>query len=194
MHLFILNFKSNSISLYNLRLLNVIKFNETKCAIFLDFSPILFWFCLLHCLKQKYASRRTRPPSTRGPSSNVHPTSKPAASSSHRPSTFSSSTSTRSSNITLNAKRTSAPPPIRGSGGIPKSRVNRSSHHHSQNGEYAVEYPVDYTLVKKMVADNAAAAGQPLFMPYMGTYYYNGVPSYSNMDPSSLKEAIRKQM
>lgn len=93
----------------------------------------------------------------------------------------------------MNTKRSSGPP-IRssGSGGIPKSRVNRS-HHHSQNGEYAVEYP-DYTLVKKLVADNAAAAGQPLFMPYMGTYYYNGVPSYSTMDPSSLKEAIRKQM
>lgn len=95
----------------------------------------------------------------------------------------------------MSTKRSTGPP-IRssGTGGIPKSRVNRS-HHHSQNGEYAVEYPIDYTLVKKLVAtDNAAAAGQPLFMPYMGTYYYNGVPSYTNMDPSSLKEAIRKQM
>lgn len=94
----------------------------------------------------------------------------------------------------MSTKRSSGPP-IRSSGsggGIPKPRVNRS-HHHTQNGEYAVEYPVDYTLVKKIVADNAAA-GQPLFMPYMGTYYYNGVPSYSNMDASSLKEAIRKQM
>lgn len=81
---------------------------------------------------------------------------------------------------------------MRSSGGIPKSRVNRiSNHHHSQNGEF-VDFPVDYSLVKKLVAENAAA--QPLFMPYMGTYYYNGVPSYANMDPSSLKEAIRKQM
>lgn len=147
-----------------------------------------------HSEKSKYTSRRNRPPSTRGPSSNVHPTSKPMGSSSHRPSTFSTSTTTRSSNISLNTKRSSGPPPIRSSGGIPKSRVNRSSHHLTQNGEYAVEFPVDYTLVKKMVADNAAAAGQPLFMPYMGTYYYNGVPSYSSMDPSSLKEAIRKQI
>lgn len=82
---------------------------------------------------------------------------------------------------------------MRSTGGIPKSRVNRiSSHHHSQNGEYAVEYPVEYSLVKKLVADNAAAP--QIFMPYMGTYYYNGVPSYANMDSSSLKEAIRKQM
>lgn len=55
-----------------------------------------------------------------------------------------------------------------------------------------MEFPVDYTLVKKMVADNTSAS--PFLMPYMGTYYYNGVPSYANMDPSSLKEAIRKQM
>lgn len=91
----------------------------------------------------------------------------------------------------MSSKRTGGP--VRSSGGIPKSRVNRiSGHHHSQNGEYAVDFPVDYTLVKKLVADNTAAP--TLFMPYMGTYYYNGVPSYANMDPSSLKEAIRKQM
>lgn len=97
----------------------------------------------------------------------------------------------RSSNISLNSKRNGPVRSSGGSGGIPKSRVSRS-HHHSQNGEYAVEF--DYSLVKKLVTDNAAAP--PLFIapPYLGTYYYNGVPSYSNMDPSSLKEAIRKQM
>lgn len=110
------------------------------------------------------------------------------ANSSHRPSTVNSTTAVRSSNVSLNSKRGA---PVRSSGGIPKSRVSRS-HHHSQNGEYAVEFPVDYSLVKKLVADNTAAP--PLYMPYMGTYYYNGVPSYTNMDPSSLKEAIRKQM
>lgn len=115
------------------------------------------------------------------------------ANSSHRPSaTINNNTaSVRSSNVSLSSKRSG---PVRSSGsggGIPKSRVSRS-HQHSQNGEYVVEFPVDYPLVKKLVADNAAAP--PLFMPYMGTYYYNGVPSYSNMDPSSLKEAIRKQM
>ncbi|XP_031620917.1 la-related protein 1-like isoform X2 [Contarinia nasturtii] len=139
----------------------------------------------------KYPNRRYRPTSTRGPpSSNAHPISKPLANSSHRPSTVSNNTtSTRSTNTTISSKR---PGPVRSSGGIPKSRVNRiSSHHHSQNGEYAVEYPVDFSLVKKLVTDNAAA---PIFMPYMGTYYYNGVPSYANMDPTSLKEAIRKQI
>lgn len=111
------------------------------------------------------------------------------ANSSHRPTAtvHSNTASVRSSNVNLSSKRNG---PVRGSGGIPKSRVSRG--HHSQNGEYAVEFPIDYPLVKKLVADNAAAP--PLFMPYMGTYYYNGVPSYSNMDPSSLKEAIRKQM
>lgn len=56
-----------------------------------------------------------------------------------------------------------------------------------------VEYPVgSLSLVKKMVTDNT---GQPILMPVLqGTYYYNGMPSYANMDPSSLKEAIRKQM
>ncbi|XP_055324606.1 la-related protein 1 isoform X8 [Sitodiplosis mosellana] len=149
--------------------------------------------------KPKYPSRRYRQPSTRGPSTTAHPTSKPLANSSHRPSTVSNTASTRSSNATISSKRTGGP--VRSSGGIPKSRVNRiSGHHHSQNGEYAVEFPVDYSLVKKLVADNtaaaaaAAAAAPALFMPYMGTYYYNGVPSYANMDPSSLKEAIRKQI
>ncbi|XP_055324575.1 la-related protein 1 isoform X3 [Sitodiplosis mosellana] len=152
-----------------------------------------------HPEKPKYPSRRYRQPSTRGPSTTAHPTSKPLANSSHRPSTVSNTASTRSSNATISSKRTGGP--VRSSGGIPKSRVNRiSGHHHSQNGEYAVEFPVDYSLVKKLVADNtaaaaaAAAAAPALFMPYMGTYYYNGVPSYANMDPSSLKEAIRKQI
>lgn len=53
-----------------------------------------------------------------------------------------------------------------------------------------VEFP-DYSLVKKMVTDSS---GQPFLMPFLGTYYYNGVPSYANMDAASLLEAIRKQM
>lgn len=42
-----------------------------------------------------------------------------------------------------------------------------------------------------MVTDSS---GQPFLMPFLGTYYYNGVPSYANMDAASLLEAIRKQM
>lgn len=50
-----------------------------------------------------------------------------------------------------------------------------------------MEYPVDYSLVKN--------PAQRILLPFnLGTYYYNGVPSYANMDTSSLKDAIRKQM
>lgn len=88
-----------------------------------------------------------------------------------------------------------------GGGSIQKARPPRTiSHHHQhQNGEFATaEFPVDFSLVKKIVSSGATAAGidgAPQFlMPYLGTYYYNGVPSYANMDTSSLKEAIRKQV
>lgn len=86
-------------------------------------------------------------------------------------------------------------------GGIQKTRPPRTINHHHQhqNGEFATaEFPVDFSLVKKIVSSGGAAGGidaAPSFlMPYLGTYYYNGVPSYANMDTSSLKEAIRKQV
>lgn len=92
----------------------------------------------------------------------------------------------------MNSKRTGPVRSSGGGGGVPKPRVNRnSSHPHNQSSEFDGGYPVDYSLVKKIVAD---AAAPPIYMPYMGTYYYNGVPSYANMDSTSLKEAIRKQM
>lgn len=82
---------------------------------------------------------------------------------------------------------------IRSGAGIQKPRPHRVVNHHpQQNGEFTV----DYSIVKEIVTTGAAGikAAPPFLMPYMGTYYYNGVPSYANMDTSSLKEAIRKQM
>uniref|UniRef100_A0A1B0CR87 La-related protein 1 n=2 Tax=Lutzomyia longipalpis TaxID=7200 RepID=A0A1B0CR87_LUTLO len=43
--------------------------------------------------------------------------------------------------------------------------------------------------VAKQGADLAA-----YMMPYMGTYYYNGVPAYPTMDQPSLKECIKRQI
>lgn len=82
--------------------------------------------------------------------------------------------------------------PIRSVGGIQKSRPRPVQSHH-QNGEFPSDYAVDYTSIKKIVS-SGIESGQPFLMPYLGTYYYNGVPSYANMDTTSLKEAIRKQM
>lgn len=82
--------------------------------------------------------------------------------------------------------------PIRSVGGIQKSRPRPVQSHH-QNGEFPSDYAVDYTSIKKIVS-SGLESGQPFLMPYLGTYYYNGVPSYANMDTTSLKEAIRKQM
>lgn len=136
--------------------------------------------------------RGSAPPRSSNSVSN-HPSSKPIANPSRPSNVNSTSTARISGSSNVNTKRSA---PIRssgGGGGMPKSRINRiSNHHHAQNGEYTVDFPVDYTLVKKIVGDNAAAS--PFLMPYMGTYYYNGVPSYANMDTSSLKEAIRKQV
>lgn len=77
-------------------------------------------------------------------------------------------------------------------GGIQKPRYRGA------NAEFNLDYPVDFALVKKLVANGATAGAAdgaaPFLLPYMGTFYYNGVPSYANMDASSLKEAIKKQM
>lgn len=74
-------------------------------------------------------------------------------------------------------------------GGIQKSRYRGA------NSEFNLDYPVDFAQVKKLLANGGSADGvAPFLLPYMGTFYYNGVPSYANMDASSLKEAIKKQM
>lgn len=97
--------------------------------------------------------------------------------------------------VTAGSGRTTAPPgkrsgTIRTAGGIQKPRYR------NQNTEFTLDYPLDFSLVKKIVASGAAGVdgASPFLMPYMGTFYYNGVPSYAKMDPSSLKEAIKKQM
>lgn len=123
--------------------------------------------------------RRTRVSSFRSSGSGPRTT---GASTSSR--TTSSATS-RASGV-ASSKRTG---PLRTTGGIQKPRYR------SQNADYNLDYPVDFSLVKKLVANGSGADGStPLLLPYMGTFYYNGVPSYAKMDTSSLKEVIKKQM
>lgn len=125
-----------------------------------------------------------------------------------RSSASASARTVTSGSVASNNSRTSAPTSGNakrsgvtrtGAGGIQKPRSNRVvNHHHHQNGDFAAaaDFPVDYSLVKKIVTNATAGvdAAPPFLMPYMGTYYYNGVPSYANMDTSTLKEAIRKQV
>lgn len=134
------------------------------------------------------SATRTRPPvhSTSTRTSHPHGTAP-----STRPSGISSST------IGGHSKRVAPTRTVSGGGGIQKTRPPRTiNHHQHQNGEFATaEFPVDFSLVKKIVSSGGAGIEAPQFlMPYLGTYYYNGVPSYANMDTSSLKEAIRKQV
>lgn len=168
--------------------------------------------------REQRSSRRygdRRPTNTRGSgttNSSIHPSSKPIPNS-VRPNTASNPTRPMNPSSVNTSRR---PGPIRSSGGIPKStRVNRiSNHHHNQTGKIksthislskslftnqimiileqsiGVEFPVDYSLVKKMVPDTTT--GQPYLMPFLGTSYYYNVPSYPNIDATN--EAIRKQM
>lgn len=134
------------------------------------------------------SATRTRPPvhSTSTRTSHPHNTAP-----STRPSGISSST------IGGHPKRVAPIRTVSGGGGIQKTRPPRTiNQHQHQNGEFATaEFPVDFSLVKKIVSSGGAGIEAPQFlMPYLGTYYYNGVPSYANMDTSSLKEAIRKQV
>lgn len=105
----------------------------------------------------------------------------------------SSSNSTRPRAPTHNGshpKRGGVGGSIRSSGNLPKSRP-RTAHQYPQNGEYPAEWIVTDPIVKNRAGIEAA---QQIILPYIGTYYYNGVPSYANLDTSSLKEAIRKQV
>lgn len=53
------------------------------------------------------------------------------------------------------------------------------------------DYPSEYTLVNKV---GGGTDVPPFMMPYLGTYYYNGVPGFVNMDSLNIKDAIKKQM
>lgn len=74
------------------------------------------------------------------------------------------------------------------SGGTGAKVIRRSRNH----PDY-MDYPSEFSLVNKATAA-AAADIPPYMMPYLGTFYYNGVPSYANMDAVTLKDAIKKQM
>lgn len=76
-----------------------------------------------------------------------------------------------------------------GSGGGTGAKVIRRTRNHP---DY-MDYPSEFSLVNKRTAA-AAASIPPYMMPYLGTFYYNGVPSYANMDAVTLKDAIKKQM
>lgn len=112
------------------------------------------------------------------------------ASNSTRTTGSAAGSTSRTNGISSNPRRA---PPRATTGGIQKPRHHRGNNQHK---EFTLDFPVDYNLVKKLVASGAVGidAAQPFLMPFMGTFYYNGVPSYANMDSSSLKEAIRKQM
>lgn len=80
-----------------------------------------------------------------------------------------------------------------GGGGIRRSapRVGSTSSTPGQarsESDYA-DYPAEYTQVNKIGADAPA-----FMMPYRGTFYYNGTPSFVDMDSLSLKDCIQKQM
>lgn len=50
------------------------------------------------------------------------------------------------------------------------------------------DYPTEFRLANKLGSE-----GPPYLMPYMGTFYYDGVPSYKT-DSLSITDAIKKQM
>lgn len=63
----------------------------------------------------------------------------------------------------------------------------------SNYGDLA-DYSIDYSASLNKVLAGALIAGnemQRFMMPYMGTFYFNAM---SNVDTTSLKECIKKQM
>lgn len=74
-------------------------------------------------------------------------------------------------------------------GGRRPIQKNSSAAQRNRNASEYSDYTSEYALVNKLGTD-----APPFMMPYMGTFYYNGVPSYVNMDSVSLKDAIKKQM
>jgi len=75
-----------------------------------------------------------------------------------------------------------------GRGGRRTANAKSSATRPRNEADY-LDYPSEYTLVNKVGADVP-----PFMMPYLGTYYYNGVPGFVNMDSLNIKDAIKKQM
>lgn len=69
-----------------------------------------------------------------------------------------------------------------------RSVNSKNSATRSRNDADYLDYPSEYTLVNKIGTE------PPFMMPYLGTYYYNGVPGFANMDSLNIKDAIKKQM
>lgn len=80
------------------------------------------------------------------------------------------------------AGRTTVGPAAGGLG--PSSRLLRTSN----NVLNYADYPTEFRLANKLGKDTP-----PFLMPYMGTFYYDGVPSY-NTTALSINDAIKKQM
>ncbi|XP_034952320.1 la-related protein 1B isoform X2 [Chelonus insularis] len=74
----------------------------------------------------------------------------------------------------------------RGRGGRGRNS-GRGGYRHRHDVEYT-EYPADYTQMNKF-----GHADPSYMMPYMGTFYFNNA-SYINLDTTTLKEYIRKQI
>lgn len=70
-----------------------------------------------------------------------------------------------------------------------RSVNSKNSVARSRNDADYLDYPSEYTLVNKAGADVP-----PFMMPYLGTYYYNGVSGFGAMDSLNIKDAIKKQM
>lgn len=75
--------------------------------------------------------------------------------------------------------------------GARRNVISKNSTTRSRNDADYSDYPSEYTLVNKI---GTAADVPPFMMPYLGTYYYNGVPGFTNMDSLNIKDAIKKQM
>lgn len=76
-----------------------------------------------------------------------------------------------------------------GRGGRRNANSKNSTTRPRNDADY-LDYPSEYTLVNKI----GGADVPPFMMPYLGTYYYNGVPGFVNMDSLNIKDAIKKQM
>lgn len=86
-----------------------------------------------------------------------------------------------------NVGGTSSSAPRGGRRTIGSSRPSNGPRQQRNALNYA-DYPTEFRLANKLGSE-----GPPYLMPYMGTFYYDGVPSYKT-DSLSITDAIKKQM